>query len=164
MMATKFYSSVLQDLKIVGFHTIKHDAIKCDERYEQQFICKFMISDVLMGIYQPKQSEHLALKAIGWQITQSTSKNKIIHISNLRSIGNSSERLKRDMQDDRMKAIFTSKQAFDQLKNDNIATIYNFEFTISENTSDQIEWQATHTISLINNFALKQVMIIIDRV
>jgi hypothetical protein len=164
MMATKFYSSVLQDLKIVGFHTIKHDAIKCDERYEQQFICKFMISDVLMGIYQPKQSEHLALKAIGWQITQSTSKNKIIHISNLRSIGNSSDRLKRDMQDDRMKAILTSKEAFDQLTNHNIATIYNFEFTISENTSDQIDWQATHTISLINNFALKQVMIIIDRV
>lgn len=161
-MATKFYSSMLQEIKLVGYHAIKFDAIKCDDRYEQQFICKFMISDVLMGVYQPKQSEHLALKAIGWQAP--TSDKKIIHISNLRSIGNSSERLKRDLQDDRMKAIFTSKQAFDQLKNDNIATIYNFEFTILENSSDQIEWQATHTLSLINNFALKQLMIIIDRV
>lgn len=164
MMATAFHSSVLQELRLIGYHMIKHDAIKCDDRYEQQFICKFMISDMLIGIYQPKQNEHLALKAIGWQITQTTSKNKIIHISNLRSIGNSSDRLKRDLQDDRMKAIFTSKQAFDQLKNDNIATIYNFEFTILENSSDQIEWQATHTLSLINNFALKQLMIIIDRV
>ena len=65
MMATKFYSSMLQEIKLVGYHAIKFDAIKCDDRYEHQFICKFMISDVLMGVYQPKQSEHLALKAIG---------------------------------------------------------------------------------------------------
>ncbi len=155
-----YHKELINEIALIGAHNISFSELSADPRYDEHFICKFQSSyksiHVSFGLYRYANSRQFALKVIGLPTGSGYSQQKIIHISNCMSLENDSDRLASDLDSIiELRAILRNQSAFHRLVNRSFAKIYNFYISLDENSSKDLNFKPTHTLSLIVNHAIK---------